>query len=976
MTRRGLKPLLGCEFYIVDDATQQTRVQESLGANAFPHVTVLAMNGQGYENLLTLSRLSWEKPQRYYKPRIDFKMLHKYQEGLVVLSGCPCGYPTRLIAAGKEEEARQFLATQKSRIEHFYVELDPCPGLESSEKSLGKLVEMAYDLGIKSVLTADAHFPSPGDHLPEDILLCTGLGTTLDDPNRAIKLPENLYVCTRQELIERAKQTAPDIDERIWARAASYSEEIAQMCNVELPKGKKVVFHGLKPGNTAAEELWRCVSSGLIRETEKKNLPRDQFWTYYERARYEFEVLSGKDFCDYLLAIADVAREMQARHSVVVCRGSAGGCLLLWLLGASVTDPIRHGLSFERFYDVNRPDPPDVDMDFEQGRREEAFQYVRDAYKPENCSQLAAISQLKARSAVLDVAAAYGIPRAEVAPLTAVLHSNDENVDRQLDEVTDPRALAVLEKYPQLRVAQRLIGQYRQTSIHAAGVVISSMPIDKVCGVMTGKSGQAVAAVDKRGAATLELLKMDFLSVAGLDKVGATIRRLGRDMAWLTALPLDDKATLELANAGYLAGIFQLDGGSAARVSREIGLHSFEDIVAASALCRPGPGDWVSVYQENKRDPERFVGYLAALPPVIADIVRPTYGILLYQEQVMRLLREAAGMDWPDVHKLRKGIGDKQPEEWWNEYTGKFLIGCAQHGIAVSEAQDWWEKIKAHGGYSFNRSHCVTYGLVAYWMLYLKTHHPAEFYHSYVALESDAVTVKKLIREYRARGGEVRLLDPTHSRETFVSPEPGVLVGGYLQVHGIGPKMAEKLLDKAPYADWPTLYKAMRKDIRERVQATGVHAGLWDPQQTILTAPWFPVPRLGSEEQLWRQQAGLPKLGDLPHDRAVNGDVLLLGYVVATKFEKDRVAFVIEDETAAILCRVPSRQLAAIGDNFRGYQVADFVAVSGWWTSDTLYIKSGQVLKPRPAKATHKGLPVPDGKSELQTLEEIALNVS
>lgn len=988
MAKCGLKPLYGCEFYIVENLHDRTRAQEALGVNAFPHITVLAETQKGYENLLALSRISWTEG-RYYKPRIDSEHLWRHQEGLVVLSGCPGGWPTRLILNKGELACYVWLQQMRARIERFYVELDPCPGLDISEKTLGALVAMAADLKLPCVLTADPHFPRPSDHLAQDTLLCVGMGKTMDDEERKAKLrlPENLYYCEDHELIARARQTAPEVSLPHWLAAIANTRAVADRCQVEIPHADRVQFAGLKPGQTAGRCLLDAMMNGVTWRSEQGQIPAEQRQNYLNRAFHEWEVLKEKGFCDYILAIADVIQHMKRQNCMVVTRGSAGGCLLLWLLGASVTDPIKHDLSFERFYDPSRPDPPDVDVDFEQGRREEAIEYVRQQYGEECCSQLAAISQLKARSAVLDVAFAFGIPKAEVAPLTAVLKSDDEDLDAQLDTVTDPKALAVLEKYPVLReLVPKLIGQYRQPSIHAAGVVISSLPLDRCVGIMLGKSGQHVASVDKRSAAKLGLLKMDFLSVASLDVIGATVRKLGWQVEDLERLPLDDPQALALADQGYLAGIFQLDGAAAARVARQIGLTSFADMVAASALCRPGPGDWVETYAHNKSEPERFSAYLGAMPVVAAVIVQDTYGILLYQEQVMRLARELAGFDWPDVHKLRKGVSDKlgsNPQTgavWTQEWREKFVAGAVSGGsMSRDDAARWWEQIESHGGYSFNRSHCVTYGLVGYWMAYLKAHHPAEFYDAYLSLENDAVTMKRLIREFRALGGTVKLLDPAASQASFSCPEPGVLVGGYGNLHGIGPKTTLKIMSHTPHNNWQSLFGALPKALSAKVAGTGVATGNWDPQAVILMAPWFPVPCLAANLLALRETHRLPLLSALPKGQMTSGDVTVMGYVTATRFEKDRVMFVIEDETTAILVRVPARQVERIGASFRGLEVADFVAVSGWWAGDTLYAKENAVLQPRPSappKAEKGSRPrpaVPEPKtSELELLEQMA----
>lgn len=970
MRKRGLKSILGCEMYVVDDTNVQEKYQESLGVNAMGHVTLLAQSQRGYENLLALSRLSWES--FYYKPRIDWPALAKYQEGLVVLSGCPMGYPTRIMLAKGEEAAYDFIKQWSSRIEQFFVEIDPSPGLDLSEQTCSKLMQIAFSLKLPLVLTADAHFPRPEDHEAQDLLLAVGMGKRLNDPSRTIKLPGYQYYCSAEELVYRAQLVAPDTHFDVWREAIANTGKIAEKCEVELPRASPLVYVGLNLNETAEERLAAWISEGLGARYSAGKIPKGQLTVYQERAQHEFEVLKSKSFCSYLLIIGDVVREMKRRGALVVTRGSAGGCLILWLIGASVTDPIQHELSFERFYDESRADPPDVDLDWERGRRDEAIAYIREKYGEANTAHIAALSQLKPKSALQDAAFAYNIPRHEFGPLSGALTSQDDDVEKQFHEVTDPKALAVLQKYPQLRIAERLVGQIRQSSIHAAGLLVSSTRLDRAVGLILGKDGQTVAAVDKRGAADLGYMKLDLLSVNSLDIVAQAVRLLGKPLTWLEDLPLDDPDALAIASSGRLAGIFQLDGASAARVLKEIHADTFDDLVAASALCRPGPGDWVDTYARHKRDNIGFAVYLDRLDGLARPVVQPTFGILIYQEQVMRLAHEMAGLPMADVQRLRKGVSDKlgtQPDKakaqaWKTEWGTKFIAGAVQRGVAMKEAFSWWERIQSHGGYSFNRSHCVTYALIGYWMCYLKAHHPAEFYQDYLSLETDAITMKRLIREFMATGGKVCLLDPGTSQARFSCPTAGVLVGGFADLHGIGEKTSERLVHQAPFESWEDILQALPANVRQRVVATGWPANRWaDIQQLILLAPWFPVPVLGSEEYAYRVHYQTPTIDELPED-TLDGDVCICGYVTATDFKRERVMFGLEDETGAILCRVPNRQIANLGPDFKDLKVGDFALVKGWWCGNVMYVKARVVLKARPGNETVKSLPLQEETNE------------
>lgn len=950
--KHGVKPIYGCEFYIVDNMRDRTKGAESVGASGFPHITVLAKNQTGYRNLLLLSKLSYVEGF-YYKPRIDWDALARYQEGLIVLSGCVGGYPSRLILNQGPDAAYSFLETQRQRIENLYVELIPQPGLDLSHATFGHLMQIAVSLGLPAVITADAHFPRREDHYVEDIMLAVGVGDRVDAAVRKLQLPEYQFYCTEAELRQRAKDVTWWATDEWLDYLITNTRAIADQCEVEIPRAKPVVFPGLNPGETADQRLWKLVLEGAI---ERGVSLSDQ---YHERAVREFQIICEKGFSDYILAITDVVRYMKSQDTLVMLRGSAGGCLLLWLLGASETDPIRHELSFERFFDHTREDPPDVDVDFEQGKRQLAIEYIYQKYGPENCSQIAALSRIKAKAALQDAAKAFGIHRSQFEPLAKALDSMDDDVDRQLHEITDPAALDVLRRYPHLRIIEKMVGQYRQSSIHAAGVLVSSQPLTDVIGVVLGADKQPVAAIDKKGCSALGFLKMDFLSVSSLDVVANAVRKLGKPMTWLYSLPLDDPAALEVANRGMLAGVFQLDGASAARVSRQIGLNTFDDVVAASALCRPGPGDWVSLYTTNKYDTQKLQQYLATLHPVAAAAVSKTYGILLYQEQVMRLARELAGLDWPYVHKLRKGVQDKlglDPNTgpaWKQEWEERFVGGCLAQGVHRQEADFWWNSVQSHGAYSFNRSHCVTYGIIGYWMLYLKAHHPAAFYEAYLQLEEDPIKSKRLIFEFRTLGGVVHLIHPSCISRTFTSPEPGVLVGGLENIKGIGPAISEAVI-KAQPRTWQDLYTAMGKAAGLRLQKTGVETGEWDIQQLITLAPWFPVPATAVTEAAIRNEFGLADLSIFKHGEQLNSDAVVAGYITATDFNHNKIIFILEDEHRAITVRVANRLLGELSPKFKQLMSSDYVAISGWWAGDTLFAKDMVLLKRKADAKTRK----------------------
>ena len=651
-----------------------------------------------------------------------------------------------------------------------------------------------------------------------------------------------------------------------------------------------------------------------------------------------------------MLSIWDIITWMKKQGHLVNLRGSAGGSLMLWLLGCSVTNPIKYGLSFERFYNDTRPDPPDVDIDFEQSKRSDAINYIYATYGKERCSQIAALSKIKPRSAIQDAAKALGISRSQVAALSEIVSEKDLQIPT---EPTDSRAFAIIQKYPALvPLANKMIGQYRQASIHAAGMLISESPLDQIIGIMLGSDKQQVSAIDKYGAKDLGFLKMDFLSVTALDVVAETARKVNGDALWITNVEPNDPVVFETASRGLLAGIFQLDGAAAIKVCREIGINSFDDIVAASVLCRPGPSNHVSSYKARKEDPQQLEAYLSTVHPIARNIIKDTYGVLMYQEQVMAMAREMAGLEWKDVHRLRKEVADKvglDPEKgdaWRAEWDELFVNGCVRNGITKEEADYWWSAIQTHGAYSFNKSHAVSYGLVGYWMLYLKTYYPAMFYESYLNVEKENTVKKRLINEFVKLGGTVYLLDSEHSESGFKSLSANELVGGYSDIKGVGPAGAKKLNALSPFNSHDEMLSALPKRARDAI----IRSNYFDDnmelvqQELILVAQWHPITQIDKREYNIRSQYNLMTLDKFP-DHKIDGDAVVCGYVTVKDFSKTKIIFILEDETGLITCRVANRSLKTqIGESFRELKVSDFIVVKGWWAGDTMFVKEFQLL--------------------------------
>ena len=957
----GIKPIYGCEFYIVDNAKIKTsKYIPSLGAEGAPHVTIIAMNQVGYSNLLKLNTWSWHEGF-YYKPRIDWNTLEKFQEGLCVLSGCVGGYPSAIINDGRPEDAWRFMSERRSRIEHYYVELIPEPGIGVSHSATPWLIQIANDLKIPMVMTSDAHFPRPEDHIAEDTMLCVGIRSKIDDPTRTLKLPDYQYYCNSEELLGRMYHTIPhmwnDQMQSMMIQAIENSAIIGDMCNVEIPKVKPLFYPGIPPDKDA-ETLWSWILQGLEDRIQHGFIDLDKKQIYYTRLKEEFDLMQSKGFCHYILCLTDICRWIKSQDILVMCRGSAGGCLILYIVGCSETDSIEHDLDFARFMDPSRMDPPDIDVDFERSQKENIYNYISKKYGEDCVSQILAIGLVRARNAVQDVAAVHGISQEDVAPLKAALDSKDDDVDRQLSDLSDTTALEVLKKYPIFHMIDDVVGQMRNSTIHAAGVLISSEPVTQSIAIMHQPGKPRVASCDKHGAQDIGFMKLDLLAVMQYDVLADAARMLGANMQWIYSLPKDDPDVYKMLQSGKVAGLFQIDG-AAIKVGNQIGLDTFDEICAISALCRPGASAHVAEYATNKFNAEAYKKYMSSTHPIAADIVAKTYGIMLYQEQVMKLCNKLALMPMPIVQKLRKRIANASfiGKELGGEYEAMYFEGCANNNVNPEEARRWWENTKAHGIYSFNKAHCYTYGIVGYWMAYIKCHYPEAYFASYLMHEGaetnpNQLLMKRLIREFRELGGSITLIDYRYAKESFSKIGPNAITGGWGNFVGIGKNLASTLVKKGPYQSWEHVQTVMPRTTYYKLHEAGITGAMpYDPQAVAELAPWMPVLSTGGDEKRIKVNQSCPGPGDLPHGESISRTSIICGYVTAIHkrqqtgiFKGEQIIYVLEDENGAVEFRVSSKQPNVANALKKDIKRGDYIAISGWWSGDFLFVREYLLL--------------------------------
>lgn len=785
-----VKSILGVEGYIVDDiAERRGRMGD------YNHLLLLAENYEGYQNLLKLTTLAHTRGY-YYRPRIDKAMLAQYSSGLIVTSGCMGGEIPELLMAGKDNDAFVLADWYKEVFgDRFYVELQDHCVADSPQIALNrKLLEIARSRDIPVIATNDLHYVAREDATPHDALLCMQMGKSLKDTNR-MKFDSNEYYLKSPEEMDAL---FGHID-----GALKNTLVIAERCNVEIPLHRDLIPVFTQPAEfpTDYAYLYHLCEEGLRwRYGEITSVLR-------ERLDYEIGVIASKGFVPYFLIVWDYVNYARQHGMRCVARGSVAGSLVAYALGMSNIDPIRFGIAFERFLNPERNAMPDIDMDFPDDRREEVIRYVAEKYGWDHVAQIATFNVLAAKGAIRDVGRVFDL-RSEADRLARAVPSGLNGARVNLRDAIDatPELSTLYEnsdpKYRQiLDLAVQLDGTVRNTGIHAAGVIVSREPLDTIVPLQLrdreNPQSWQVAQYEQHWLEELGLLKMDFLGLSNLSMLQRTaqlVKDVYGETVDLDKLPLDDPQTFALLASGETTGMFQLESAAMRRYIRELKPTRLEDVTAMVALYRPGPMDSIPQYIRAKHRPE-LTSYLH---PDLEPILRESYGVIVFQDQVLLIAIKMAGFSWGEVDKFRKAMGKKIREQM-DEQHDKFITGCRKNGYSKDLADELWTFISPFAGYGFNKAHAASYALVAYQTAYLKAHYPAAFFAASLTAEAgDALKVNMLVRESQRMGIPVLPPDINRSDAQFTVDhlDDGSLAVrfGLLAVKGAGEKFVANIL--------------------------------------------------------------------------------------------------------------------------------------------------------------------------------------
>jgi DNA polymerase-3 subunit alpha len=904
----GIKPILGVEAYIspTDRFDKSSKTDKSI--QAYNHIILLAKNKTGLENINILQELAWNEGF-YHKPRIDREVLKEYAEGIIVLSGCLNGLISKCIERSEFSEAKLILKDFKKTFgEDFYIEVQSHNPKEVNEK----LLELADELKIKAVATGDAHFAKEEDRILEEALLILSTSPKADKdtdfdmsrnmknmldrfnylyPDRRISFQDmNLFIQSRSE-IEADFNKAGITRKDIYDNTIEITNKIG---DYEFHSGLDL----LPVPKTDADERLRSLSEKGLESLQKASDP-----IYIERLEEELSVIASKNFASYFLVVADMINWAKENGiKVGPGRGSAAGSLVCYALGITDVDPIEYNLLFFRFINPERNDFPDIDTDFEDRRRKEVKDYLKKRFK--HVASISTYTYFKDKGVVRDAARVFMVPLQEV-------NRAMKSIDTFEDFMESPNTKEFRMKYPEVVwLAERLRGRIRSVGVHAAGVVVAKddlrkyAPVESRADANDDVSGRIpVVAYDMDTVADIGLIKLDALGLKTLSVISDTLssikKRTGKDIN-LSSLKLDDPKVYKMLSDGYTKGVFQAEATPYTNLLIKMGVDKFEDLVASNALVRPGAMNTVGAAYIDRKNGKEAVDFSHL---IMKEFTENTYGVIIYQEQVMQACVYLGGMSWSEADKVRKIIGKKKDAKEFDQFKDQFIDGASKH-ITKKKAEQLWHDFEAHAGYSFNRSHAVAYSMLSYYTAWLKSYYPLEFMFSVLKNENDKDARTEYLIESKRLGIKVKLPHVNES-EMYFSLKNDSIVFGLAEIKFISDNIANKIIEKRPYKNYDDFIE------KSSQKGSGINSRAVSALNAIGGAAFDDNPRQGNEKDNYYEYLGIPTFNlDLPpriksQARPISefddlGSFVMFGMVKAIKRGTGWARVELVDETGSI----------------------------------------------------------------------------
>ncbi len=767
----GIKPIIGCEAYMAPGS--RFTKDSALAHNDYYHLILLATNLTGYQNLIKLVSKAYLEGF-YYKPRMDKELLQQHHEGLIALSGCLSGEVAYLIGQNDVEGATKAAGEHREIFgkDHYYLELQ-ANGLEHQRVANDGLLDIHKKLDIPLAATNDCHYLKKEDARPHDLMLCLQTGKTINEPNRLKFDTDQLYVKSTDEIAAEFKELPHAIANTVW---------IAEACNLELALNRThLPQYKVPDGFTRETYVEQLAKEGLAARLKER--PSSIPATAYEvRLKEELTIICSMGFAGYFLIVWDIIRFARSRGIPVgPGRGSAAGSLVAYALRITDLDPLVYTLLFERFLNPERVSLPDIDMDFCMDRRGEVINYVVDKYGSDHVAQIITFGTLGAKAAIRDIGRVLEIPYAEVDRV-AKLVPNQLNITLDDALLQEPKLRELTETDPKIgelmSIAKSLEGLARHASTHAAGVVISEEPLTNHVPLYKGANEEIVTQYSMGDVEKIGLVKFDFLGLKTLTMVHNAVTLINRTHPDRSPLAIEqiqfaDPQTFALLASGKTTGLFQLESAGMRDLLTGLKPDRFEDIIAIIALYRPGPMDLIPDFIKRKQGKVPITYEVLELE----DLLKDTYGVIVYQEQVMAIANKIAGFSLGQADILRRAMGKKKPEEM-EQLRAKFLDGAKKRKITEPKAKKLFDLIQKFAGYGFNKSHAAAYAVVTYQTAYLKAHHPTQFMAA--LLTCDTGNIDKMVgylTECREMGIKVLPPDVNESHKDFAVAEGGIRFG-------------------------------------------------------------------------------------------------------------------------------------------------------------------------------------------------------
>jgi DNA polymerase III subunit alpha len=833
-----IKPIIGIEAYMAPgDRRERSSPTGNPGDAAF-HLLLLAENREGYHNLLKLTSLSYREGF-YYKPRIDKETLRQYSKGLIATSACLGGEVASAFMKRNMAEAKRVAETYMEIFgpDRFYIEVQK--HIPEQDQVNPELAELAKKLGVGLVGTNDVHFLTAEDHHAHDCLCCISTGRLITDENR-MKYPTQLYLKSPEEM-SQALRGFPD--------AMENTVRIANMCNLELDFSKRYAPVYRVPDEKLDKQLAlpSCPAPIESLKDDEKYLrqlceeglewrygTRDVEQVIRDRMEYELKIICMKQFCSYFLIVWDFCNYARDNGIPVGARGSGVGTMVGYLLGLCNVDPIKYSLLFERFMDPSRNEMPDIDIDICQDGRQKVIEYVRNKYG--HVAQIITFGTLAAKAACKDVGRVMGVPLPEIDALTKLIPATPGmTIDKAIAQVPDLKQM--IDQKPQIKqvidVAKKLEGLCRNAGVHAAGVIIADQPLDDVIPLCKDKEDNVLTQFEGPIAEKCGMLKMDFLGLRTLSVLTRSIDLVKQTKGIeidIEKIDITDRKVLDLFCRGETKGVFQFESGGMQDLLMKMRPDRLEDLIAANALYRPGPMELIPLYCGRKHGTEE----VPSVHPIMDSILKETYGIMVYQEQVMQIFNQLGGIELANAYKLIKAIS-KKTTDVIAKFKPDFIKGTMEKGVSEDKAKEIFDLILKFGGYGFNKSHSTRYAFVAFQTAYMKTYHPVEYMAALLTYEMGSTD--KIV-EYidEARRMKINVLPPDvnisdkvftpvyEKKQAKRKPAEHTIRFGLCAVRGVGEKAVENILEeREKKGDFANIY-----DFCERIDTRAVQKSTVD----------------------------------------------------------------------------------------------------------------------------------------------------